>query len=61
MKKISLAGLILGVILGVVAGLLSGSWIFWLSMGLAIGAVAGAAHTRHVQIRGDSPKQEMNS
>ncbi len=61
MKKISLAGLILGVILGVVAGLLSGSWIFWLSTGLALGAVAGAAHTRRAQVRGDRMKLGANS
>lgn len=45
-KKLSLFGIILGFIAGALVALLSGSWIFWLSVGLAIGVVLGAAGAR---------------
>jgi hypothetical protein len=49
-KKISLLGIGLGFIAGAFIAMLAGSWIFWLSLGLAIGVVlgsAGARATRH--------------
>ena len=45
-KKISLLGIFLGFIAGGFVAMLSGSWIFWLSVGLAIGVVLGSAGAR---------------
>ena len=49
MKKISLMGLILGFIVGAVVALIAGSWVYWLSLGLAIGVLLGAAGSRRPQ------------
>jgi hypothetical protein len=46
-KKISLLGIVLGFIAGAFIAMLAGSWIFWLSVGLAIGVVLGTAGARH--------------
>ncbi|HST77024.1 MAG TPA: hypothetical protein VLN58_00895 [Verrucomicrobiae bacterium] len=46
-KKISLFGIVLGFIAGALVALISGTWIFWLSVGLAIGVVLGTAGARH--------------
>ena len=53
MKKISLVGLILGFIVGAVVALIAGSWVFWLSLGLAIGVLLGSVGSRrsHVLVR----------
>ncbi|HET9182645.1 MAG TPA: hypothetical protein VFP59_10960 [Candidatus Angelobacter sp.] len=48
-KKISLLGIFLGFIAGGFVAMLSGSWIFWLSVGLAIGVVLGSAGARAAQ------------
>ena len=45
-KKISLLGIVLGFIAGAFIAMLAGSWIFWLSLGLAIGVVLGSAGAR---------------
>jgi uncharacterized membrane protein YoaK (UPF0700 family) len=45
-KKISLLGIVLGFIAGAFVAMLAGSWIFWLSLGLAIGVVLGTAGSR---------------
>lgn len=46
MKKISFLGIVLGFITGALVALLSGSWIFWLSVGMAIGVLLGSAGAR---------------
>jgi hypothetical protein len=46
-KKLSLFGIVLGFIAGALVALISGTWIFWLSVGLAIGVVLGTAGARH--------------
>jgi len=51
-KKLSLFGIILGFIAGALVALLSGSWIFWLSVGMAIGVVLGSAGARVTQRSG---------
>jgi hypothetical protein len=51
-KKLSLFGIILGFIAGALVALLSGSWIFWLSVGMAIGVVLGSAGARVTQRAG---------
>jgi len=45
-KKISLLGIVFGFIAGALIALIAGSWIFWLSLGLAIGVVLGSASAR---------------
>lgn len=55
-KKISLFGIVLGFIAGALVALISGTWIFWLSVGLAIGVVLGTAGARHA-----SGTQTVNS
>lgn len=45
-RKISLLGIVLGFIAGAFIAMLAGSWIFWLSLGLAIGVVLGSASAR---------------
>jgi hypothetical protein len=54
-KKISLMGLVLGFLAGAVVALMAGSWVFWLSLGLAIGVLLGSAGSRRSQaiIRGN--------
>jgi hypothetical protein len=47
-KKLSLFGIILGFLAGALVALISGTWIFWLSVGLAIGVVLGTAGARHI-------------
>ena len=42
-KKISVLGVILGVIAGALMVFISGSWIFWLTVGVALGLVLGGA------------------
>jgi hypothetical protein len=49
MKKISLLGIVLGFITGALVALLSGSWIFWLSVGMAIGVLLGSAGARRAR------------
>ncbi len=61
MKKVSLAGLVLGVILGVVVGVLSGSWMLWLSAGLAIGVVLGSAIARRSRLQDAGIRGELKS
>ena len=46
MKKISIVGIVLGFIAGALVAMSSGSWIFWLSLGLTIGVLLGAAGAR---------------
>lgn len=53
-KKLSLFGIILGFIAGALVALLSGSWIFWLSVGMAIGVVLGSAGARATQRTGSA-------
>jgi hypothetical protein len=55
-KKISLLGIVLGFIAGAFIAMLAGSWIFWLSLGLAIGVVLGSAGAR-VTRRASSPRE----
>ena len=45
-KKISLLGIVFGFIAGAFIAMLAGSWIFWLSLGLAVGVVLGSASAR---------------
>jgi hypothetical protein len=59
MKKVSLAGLIIGVIVGLVVGLLAGSWIFWLGMGLAIGALVGSVSARRSLVENTNVRGEL--
>ena len=46
MKKISLLGITLGFIAGALVALVAGSWIFWLSLGIAIGVLLGSVGSR---------------
>jgi hypothetical protein len=46
MKKISWLGVILGLLLAGLAVMFSGSWVFWLSVGLAAGVLIGAVQAR---------------
>jgi hypothetical protein len=46
MKKISWLGVILGMLVAGLAVLFSGSWVFWLSVGLAAGVLIGATQAR---------------
>ena len=55
-KKISLLGIVLGFIAGAFIAMLAGSWIFWLSLGLAIGVVLGSADAR-VTRRASGPRE----
>lgn len=55
-KKISLLGIVLGFIAGACIAMLAGSWIFWLSLGLAIGLILGSAGAR-VKRRAAGPRE----
>lgn len=46
MKKISWLGVILGLVVAGLAVVFSGSWVFWLSVGLAAGLFIGATQAR---------------
>lgn len=58
-KKLSLFGIILGFIAGALVALLSGSWIFWLSVGMAIGVVLGSAGARATQRTGSAREMKV--
>jgi len=60
-KKISLIGIFLGFIAGAFVAMLSGSWIFWLSVGLAIGVVLGSAGARATQRSARSGTENMRA
>lgn len=46
MKKISFWGIVFGFIAGALVALMSGSWLFWLSLGIAIGVLLGSLGAR---------------
>jgi len=46
MKKISFWGIVLGFIAGALVALTFGSWLFWLSLGIAIGVLLGSFGAR---------------
>jgi hypothetical protein len=52
MKKISLVGLLLGGALGAVVVLVFGKWLFWLALGLTIGAFIGSMQARRARLSG---------
>jgi hypothetical protein len=45
-KKISIFGIVLGFLAGALVAMISGTWILWLSLGLAIGVLLGSAGAR---------------
>jgi F0F1-type ATP synthase assembly protein I len=61
MKKISLGGVILGVVLGVVVATISGTWILWLSGGLALGMLIGVAAVRRDQLNPRAKSRELRA
>ena len=61
MKKISLGGVLLGLVLGVVVATISGTWILWLSGGLAFGMLIGAAAVRRDQLHSRANSRELRA
>jgi hypothetical protein len=61
MKKISLGGVVLGLVLGVVVATISGTWILWLSAGLAVGMLIGAAAVRRDPLSPGAKRKELRA